>query len=157
MPAARKDQIDVGLVHSILQSDMQFRRPLAELQHVTQHRDAPQEFLSWYGSERCQRGAHRRGIRVVALIDQQSFAAVDPQSNSGAAPTRWRESGERRESRFQIGPDSGERRDDGKRIFRDVPPRNGETDGEGFRRCEPSCRCRRSQAPDFRRERPRLR
>src|SRR6185437_6594949 len=132
MPAARKDEVDTGFVHSLLQSDMQLWRPFAKFQHVTQHRNTPQEFLSWYASECCQRGAHRRRVRVVALIDQKSFAPVDPQSNSRAAPARWRQSRKRRDSRLQVSPDRRERPDGGKGIFRDVPPRHGETETKAF-------------------------
>ena len=132
MRPAGKDEIDIGLVHGILQPDMQCRSLRPKLQHVAQHRDAPRKFLPRHSPERSERRAHRRRIGVVALIDQKRFSAADLQQASGAASARRLEFGKRRQRRLEIGADRDERRDDGQRILGDVPSGHGETDAMPF-------------------------
>ena len=66
---------------------------LAKLAHRAEHRDAPRDVPLF--AEALERRRHRRRIGVVALVDQQHFAAVDRDHVALAAALEPAEVGKR--------------------------------------------------------------
>src|ERR1700679_2933293 len=64
------------------------RRFFAQLQHVPQYSDSPFGRLE---PEYIERRAHRRGIAVVAFVQQQCGASADTQAAARAATHEWLE------------------------------------------------------------------
>jgi hypothetical protein len=106
---------------------MQRRRIEAKLQHIAQDRDSTGKFLSRKRSEGGQRGSHRSWICVVALINEEHLTSIDSEQASRTATYRRLKISEHRERPVNIGPNRGERGNDRKSIFSDMPSRHRQT------------------------------
>ena len=103
MRTTGKDQIDLGRVNWFLQVLVQTAGVVPKLEHIAQNRDAALKPLARNSSHGRKRGAHGRGIGIIALVDQQYGAAIDGELAARAAALRGGDPSECRHRCLDVG------------------------------------------------------